>query len=233
MSHGAPGSRRRVTTFLLIPGAGGAGWYWHLVSAELSRRGHEPIAVDLPAADETAGWPEYSEASLAALGDRSEPVVVAQSMGAFTGPLVCARIPARRLVLANPMVPAPGETAGEWWGATGQEQARKEAGFGPLDMPGDFFHDVPQDVTDEAMAGGDQSQSGFSFAQPWPLDAWPDVPTSVIQGVDDRLFPLEFQRRVVRERLGLELHEAPGGHLMALSRPVEFTDVLLGLVTGG
>jgi pimeloyl-ACP methyl ester carboxylesterase len=43
----------------------------------------------------------------------------------------------------------------------------------------------------------------------------------VIQGADDRCFPLEFQRRVVRSRLGLEVEVMPGGHLMALSQPEE------------
>jgi pimeloyl-ACP methyl ester carboxylesterase len=41
----------------------------------------------------------------------------------------------------------------------------------------------------------------------------------VIAGRDDRLFPLEFQRRVARERLGLDVVEVPGGHLAALSQP--------------
>src|SRR3712207_7067368 len=31
------------------------------------------------------------------------------------------------LVLLNAMVPRPGETGGEWWTATGHEQARTEA----------------------------------------------------------------------------------------------------------
>ena len=63
--------------------------------------------------------------------------------------------------------------------------------------------------------------------QPWPLRAWPDVPTSVIVGSDDRLFPLDFQRRVVRDRLGLDVEVMPGGHLMALSRPRELARLLL------
>ncbi len=49
----------------------------------------------------------------------------------------------------------------------------------------------------------------------------------MIAGSDDRLFPLEFQRRVVRERLGLEVDVMPGGHLMALSRPQELVDLLV------
>jgi hypothetical protein len=44
-----------MTTFVLIPGAGGAAWYWHRVVPLIERAGHEAIAVDLPAEDESAG----------------------------------------------------------------------------------------------------------------------------------------------------------------------------------
>nr|WP_272897022.1 alpha/beta hydrolase [Mycolicibacterium tusciae] len=91
----------------------------------------------------------------------------------------------------------------------------------------DFFHDVPAAVRDEAMRQPAPQQSDTPFDKPWPLDHWPDVPTRVIAGSDDRLFPLEFQRRVVRERLGLEVDVMPGGHLMALSRPQELADLLV------
>jgi pimeloyl-ACP methyl ester carboxylesterase len=46
----------------------------------------------------------------------------------------------------------------------------------------------------------------------------------VITGRDDRFFPLEFQQRVARERLGLEPDIVPGGHLVALSHPIELVD---------
>ena len=82
-----------TTTFVLIPGAGGAARYWYLLEPELRRRGHQSIAVDLPAGDDTAGLEEYAQAVLAATGQDHAVVVVAQSMGAFTGPLVCVRTP--------------------------------------------------------------------------------------------------------------------------------------------
>lgn len=77
------------------------------------------------------------------------------------------------------------------------------------------------------MREGQPEQSEAPLGQPWPLAAWPDVATVVIQGSDDRLFPVEFQRRVVRERLGLDIEVLPGGHLMALSHPDELADRLL------
>ena len=57
------------------------------------------------------------------------------------------------------------------------------------------------------------------MTEPWPLTVWPDVPTRVLVGRDDRLFPADFQRRVARERLGIEADEIDGGHLLALSEP--------------
>ena len=36
---------------VMIPGAGGQAWVWHLVEADLRRRGYDAFAVDLPAAD--------------------------------------------------------------------------------------------------------------------------------------------------------------------------------------
>ena len=62
--------------------------------------------------------------------------------------------------------------------------------------------------------------------EPWPLSAWPDVPTRVLAGRDDRMFPLEFQRRIARERLGLDVDEIDGGHMVAMSNPGELADRL-------
>lgn len=48
----------------------------------------------------------------------------------------------------------------------------------------------------------------------------------VLAPTEDRLFPLEFQRRIARERLGLKVDEIRGGHLPMLSRPVELAECL-------
>ena len=70
------------------------------------------------------------------------------------------------------------------------------------------------------------------FTEPWPLDAWPDVPTRVLVPREDRLFPPEFQRRVARERLNLEIDEMNGGHLPMLARPPELAERLVELAAG-
>jgi pimeloyl-ACP methyl ester carboxylesterase len=232
MRSGCPGVFLGVT-FVLIPGAGGSAWYWHRVVDELERRGLAALAVDLPADDDRAGWTEYADAVVAAADGVPEPVLVGQSMGGFTAPLAATHLPAQMIVLVNAMIPRPGETGGAWWDATGQPAARAELAArqgrqvtGEIDVMADFFHDVPDAVVAEATRRAEPAQSVTPFTQPWPLPRWPELPTRIIAGQDDRLFPVEFQRRVARERLGLPVEEVPGGHLVALSRPVELADRL-------
>lgn len=221
-------------TYLLVPGAGGSAWYWHRLVPELRRRGHEAIAVDLPAADDAAGLREYADTIVTAAADRAPVVLVAQSMGGLSAPLACDRLEVDELVLVNAMIPVPGETGGDWWTATGQEQARRDLDLregrtpdAPFDPRVTFFHDVPEAVTAEAMTV-EPAQSGTPFGEPWPLAAWPDVPTRVLCGEHDRLFPVDFQVRLARQRLGLTAETMPGGHLVALSRPADLAARLVG-----
>jgi len=222
-----------MATYVLIHGAGSDAWYWHRVVPELRARGHDVVAPDLPCDDDSAGLAEYADVVVDAIGDRTDLVMVAQSMAGFTAPMVCERVPVRLLVLLAAMVPAPGESPGEWWTNTGHTQARREqderAGRptgGPFDPMVTFLHDVPPDVVAEAMARGERDQSGTPFLAPWPLDAWPDVPTRFLLCREDRFFPAEFQRRIVKERLGITPDEMDGGHLPALGRPKELVERL-------
>jgi pimeloyl-ACP methyl ester carboxylesterase len=228
-----------MATYVLIPGAGSDSWYWHLVAPELRARGHDVVTPDLPCEDDSAGLSEYADTVVNAVGDRTDLVVVAQSMGGFTAPLVCDRLPVRLMILVAAMVPSPGESPGDWWANTGHAQARREQAErdgspidGGFDVKATFFHDVPTDVVDEAFARGQLGQSDAPFQKPWPLDAWPDVPTRFLLCRDDRFFPAEFLRRVVRERLGITPDEMDGGHLPALSHPKDFAERLEAYRTG-
>lgn len=218
-----------MATFVLIHGAADSGWFWHLVEAELRGRGHDTVAPDLPCDDDSAGLAEYTDAVVGAVGDRTDLVVVAQSFGGFTAPLVCDRMPADLLVLLAGMVPAPGEAPDDWSANTGFAQARREQeerdGPAPDDDIALFFHDVPPDLAAEAMRRA-RRQSDTPGKRPWPLPAWPNVPTRFLLCRDDRFFPAEFLRRVVRDRLGFTPDEIDGGHCVALSRPRELADRL-------
>jgi pimeloyl-ACP methyl ester carboxylesterase len=211
-----------VATYVLIHGAGDVGWYWHLVVPELRARGHDAVAPNLPCDDDSAGLSDYADTVIGAIGDRPELVLVAQSFGAFTAPLVCERVPVELLVLIAGLVPSPGEAPRDWWANTGYEPVRGEWSG---DTRATFYHDVSPTLAAEAMRRA-RRQSDTPTAETWPLDAWPAVPTRFLLCRNDRLLPADFLRRVVRERLGIEPDEIDGGHCVALSRPKELAERL-------
>ena len=225
-----------MASFVLVPGAGGMAWYWHRAVPLIRAAGHEPIAVDLPGDDRHAGLAAYTEIVSRAIAERSDVILVAQSLAGFMAPLVCARVPVRMVVFVNAMIPKPGETAGAWWGATRAAEAREQAavrrGYAKeFDVATYFLQDVPQDVL---RTGPEQprEEAEIVFGEPCRFEHWPEIPIHVLAGSDDRFFPIEFQRRVARERLGKEVEEIPGGHLVALSNPEALTERLAAYAKG-
>ncbi|WP_320669589.1 alpha/beta fold hydrolase [Patulibacter defluvii] len=212
-----------MATYALIHGGGGSTWDWHLVAPELRAQGHHVVAVDLPSDRPDADLWDLADAVVAALGEAEDVIVVGHSLGGFTAPLVAERRPVRALVLLAAMIPAPGESVGDWWAATGHAEAAPESGGDEA-----FFHDVPPALAAEAGAH-ERQVAARAMEQPWPLTAWPAVPTHVLLAADDRFFPLAFQRRIVAERLGIEPTVVPGGHYAPISRPREFASALLRL----
>jgi pimeloyl-ACP methyl ester carboxylesterase len=198
-------------TYVLVPGAGGDAWHWHRVVPLLD----DAIAVELPTGDPDAGLQEYADAITQAAGDRENVTLVAQSMGAFSAPM--AKLDVERIILVCPMIPAAGETPGEWWTTSGLP----DAGAPPFDPIESFFHDVPDDVKAAAFEQGEPKQEDKPFGDPFPLDRWPDVPTRVIAGLHDRLFPYPFMQKLAKERLSVEAEPIDSGHMPALSRPEE------------
>lgn len=222
-----------MATFALIHGAGDTGWYWHLAAAELRAQGHDVIAPDLPCDNETATLDDYAGTVAAAAAGLPDLVLVSQSYGAFTATLAASRLPARLLVLLAGMIPAPGESPAQWWGNTGSreavaEQARLDGGMtGNEDPFICYYNGVPRPLAEEALRRGGRGESAVVWDTPFPLAAWPDVPTRFILCRDDRCFPAPFMRRQARQRLGLEPDELPGCHCVALSHPRELAALLV------
>jgi pimeloyl-ACP methyl ester carboxylesterase len=222
-----------MVDFVLVPGAGGDGWYWSRLIGELEARGMRAVAVDLPADDESAGLGEYARAVVDAARPLHDVVVVAQSLGAFSAALAIEQLDVRMLVFVAAMIPADGETAGEWWTASGQQAAYRasalDRGADPdaFDDEDVFFHDLPGDVRAELIARGRNQQASGLFGEAWDAERWHSVPTQVVAAADDRLFPLPFMLRLARERAGVDAVVVPGGHLLALSHPRELADALV------
>jgi pimeloyl-ACP methyl ester carboxylesterase len=205
-----------VTTYVLIHGAGDVGWYWHLVEPELRARGHDVVVMDLPVDDDVAGLSAYADVVVDAIGDRTNLIVVAQSFGGYVAPIVCDRVPATLLVLVAGMVPAPGESADEMWSNTSYSSEQQ----GDSSEIAIFYHDVDPKLAAEALRRG-RRQSETPGREPWPLAAWPQVPTRYLLCRNERLLPAAWVRRVVRNRLGIVPDEMDSGHTPALSHPDE------------
>lgn len=222
-----------MSTFVLIHGGGDVGWSWHLVAAQLEARGHQVVAPDLPADDDTLTLEDYAEAVVAAVGQRDEVVVVGHSFGGFTAPLVAERLDADVLVLLAGMIPAPGEPPERWWENTGfgaavDEQSARDGGLTGNDDPYvSFYHDVPRELAADALSRERAHPSSAAMEAPWPLEAWPDVATRFVVCADDRFFPPAFLRRLAEERLGIDADEVPGSHCAMLSHPAEIAALLM------
>lgn len=214
-----------MATYVLIPGAGGDAWYWHLVSPLLEAAGHRAVPVGLPASDPDAGLDAYVAASLDAVGSpEGDVVVVGQSLGGFTAPLVAERLGAAMLVFVAAMIPTPGETAGDWWATSGFQDVW---GDQEMEVMEHFFHDLPRSVLDAALERGEPEQTDRVMADPFPLPALPAIPVRGIAATNDRFFPVAFMDRLIRDRLGVEPEHVAAGHLVALANPVGLVELLL------
>lgn len=206
-----------MSTFVLIHGGGGSAWDWHLVTAQLRERGHDPVAVDLPCEEESAGWADYVDTVVRAIGTHRGVVVVGHSLGAFTAPLVCERVAVDLLVLVAGMIPSPGELFADWWTNT------QHRGSGDDDV---FYHDVPPELAAEARRR-EREERSRALQEPWPLAGWPDIPTRYLLCRDDRLFPAAWARNHARQRLEIDADEIAGGHYVVLSQPPALAERLI------
>ena len=133
------------------------------------------------------------------------------------------------IVLVNAMIPLPGETPGQWWGDDRRRRKPAEA----TDEAAGREHGVRPGTrtscttSTRAVARSRANPSSARrrptpFGQPCAFERWPDVADPRARRPRRPLLPgSACQRRVARERLGIEADEIAGGHLVALSNPGE------------
>ncbi|MEZ5464935.1 MAG: alpha/beta fold hydrolase [Lysobacteraceae bacterium] len=100
----------RESSVLMIHGAGGGGWEWNVWRRVFEAQDHEVLAPDLvpvSAGLEATRLDDYRRQLLSALDGRKAAVLVGASLGGLLALSIASEIPARALVLVNPMPPAP------------------------------------------------------------------------------------------------------------------------------
>lgn len=98
--------------------------------------------------------------------------------------------------------------------------------YGPFDVASYFLHDVDAEIAAECEPY-QRSEADIAFELVCDFQAWPPLRIRVLVGADDRFFPAGFQRRVARDRIGVEADVIPGGHLLPLAQPRLVADCLL------
>lgn len=224
-----------MTTFALLHGSGDSGWVWHIVQEALRRRGHDSVAPDLPTDREDATWDDCVGVCVQAVGSAEDVVVVGHSSGGFLVPLLAQRLEARLQVYVAGMVPAPGETALQWfanlgWRESVQALAAQDAGrTGSPDPLAAFYEDVPPTLAAEAMSR-ERPTSERLGETPWPLPTLPEIAARYVVTTRDRFIPPPVQRRAAA-RLGISSPDGlESGHCPQLSRPDDLADLLVGHV---
>jgi pimeloyl-ACP methyl ester carboxylesterase len=227
-----------MASFVCIHGGYHGGWCFDRLADELAKLGHRTIAPDLPIDDPSAGYAEYASAVIDAMHDvpdGEEIVVVGHSLGCYVAPLVAERKAVRHLVFLCAVPSGLGEPLS--MGSTSvltddlintvyfaDAQGRTlqtAASFRRL-----FWDDVPE--TEAALALSKlRPQGSRPMTDTWPLQAWPDVPRTIVLAESDNVVRLDAAVAAARDLTGEDPIVVPGGHSVFLTDPEALAAILI------
>jgi pimeloyl-ACP methyl ester carboxylesterase len=222
-----------MSLFCLVHGSTQTVSGWSLLVPELEKRGHQTVCVGLPNDPDASGI-QYATVIASALAHSKEaPIVVTHSASGLFLPLVADRRPVSRLVFLAAIIPQIGKSFLEqmrenpdmlWPDWIGKDPAKDhEAAVHFL------FHDCSPEIARWAITTLRLTYARRAMAEVFPLEHWPDIPSTYILCQEDRTVRPEWLRKAVRERLGVAAIELPGGHCPHVSRPADLAQVLSGL----
>jgi pimeloyl-ACP methyl ester carboxylesterase len=217
-----------MTDVVLIHSTGQGAAGWERVVGALAGRGLSGHAVELPSDPELLAA-DYAELIGGQVGAVDAPVVLAHS---GTGPLLPAAaraLKASHQVWLAAWVPDPEASFAE------DTRRHLRVAFDP-----DWVGKDP--TTDDAVAEAYLYHDADAASLQWalstrrlflPLGVYgerlplaPEVPSTYVVAAHDRTIRPEWQRRMARERLGVEPVELPTGHCPNVSRPDRLAELL-------
>ena len=210
-------------------GQGAAGW--ERVVRALTERGQAAHAVELPSDPELLAA-DYAELVRRQVGALATPIVLAHSGAGPLLPATARVLKACHQVWLAAWVPDPEASFVEDTGLN------RRVAFNP-----DW---IGKDPTDDAVAAAFLYHDCDEATLEWALSTRrlfvprgvygerlslsPQVPSTYIVAADDRTIRPEWQRRMARERLGVEPIELPAGHCPNVSQPDRLAELLVGVV---
>jgi pimeloyl-ACP methyl ester carboxylesterase len=219
--------------FCLVHGSTQTAEGWSLLVRELDKRGHRTVCTSLPN-DPDASGTQYATVIANSLAHTKEaPIVVAHSASGLFLPLVAEQCPVSRLVFLAAIIPQVGRSFLEqirdnpdmlwpdWIGKDPTKDHETAVHF--------LFHDCSPEITKWALTTLRLMYARRALAEIFPLERWPELPSSYILCREDRTVRPEWLRRAAWERLGINAIELPGGHCPHVSRPEDLAEVLARL----
>lgn len=229
-----------MTTFVLVHGAWHGAWCWDRLIPELAARGHDSVTMDLPIDDASATFTTFADVVVESCRERDDVVLVGHSLAGMVLPLVSARRRVRLQVFLCAVVP---KLTGMPWddappmGERDYGAERDDDGalvFRSAEVARKIFY-ADCSAPDVAWAFDRLRplRNGSLWDRSYPLTRWPDVRSAAVTCTDDLAVHADYQRAVLRDRLGVAPVELPGHHSPFLARPAALADVLAGLAADG
>jgi pimeloyl-ACP methyl ester carboxylesterase len=218
----------RPADFVLIHSTGQGAAGWERVICALSQRGHAAHAVELPD-DANLSAAGFAELVGQQVGDLASPVVLAHSGSGPLLPAAARLLGARRQLWLAAWVPDEHATFVE------EVADHAEAAFNPDWIGKDPIEDdevaasfVYHDCDAATLAWALSTRRGFLPRAVYTelIELARDIPSTYIVASEDRTIRPDWQRRMARERLGVEPAEIASGHCPNVSQPERLAAML-------
>ena len=218
-----------MSSFVLVHGSSHSPQAWDLVKSELERRHHSVLTPELPADEPGASAIRYADVIIGAISGCENPILVGHSAAGWFIPLVAARRPIRRMVFLAAVIPRLGMSFLDLLKAEPDMINPEWIGKDPrIPSIADEFllHDCPSELRAWAHETMRIVNAQNAIVERYPLDRWPDIPSSYIVCAEDRTITPDWSCKTARSQLRCEPIELPGGHCPYISRPAALAQVL-------
>ena len=224
---------------VLVHGGLAGAWCWSMFEPELQLLGHRTHTLDLPIGDPEATLDDYAAVVAEVASRFDHPWLVGHSMGGLVIPRSASMAAVGGLVFL--CAGFPPRTIDEDRENYEARNPGNEANFVPdgegrimLTFEGaahDFFNDCSEDVQRWAYSHF-RPQAVAAFSDYAPIDRYPDVPMHAVVTSDDNIVLRSKHLALIRNRIGVEPVELPGGHCPFISRPGPLAETVDEMVTG-
>lgn len=209
---------------------------WDRLRPLLELNGHETIAVDLRLEElAEAGGMQCAEVIAEIVTAAAFPVhLVGTSGSGALMPLVAAISHVERLVFICAGMPAIGRSLAQQIADDGvlADEWMAEPDTSSLGAAERFmFNDCDGETLQWALTTVRLFNPARVYEEVCPLERWPDVASTYILGIHDRIIRPAWSRSAVPDRLGVTPIEVTSGHCPHVSMPLELASILTSSAT--